>query len=458
MFLKFPIPGERFDSMRSLAASKGRFMRLLRVPLSLILPMLLLVLGGGCHHGSDPNATGTPPNITLQPVDTSTVTGRPLTFTITATGAPILAYQWSKDGTAILGALGSTFTLFDPQAADAGRYSVKVTNDAGSVTSYAATLTVVPALQFTAPVGLVYDGSGNLYVSDQTDHVVWKVSPAKQVTLLAGTVGIPGSADGLGGAAQFRNPGCLVLDPAGNLLVADTGNHTIRRIAPDGTVTTLAGAPGLPGAIDAKGTLARFNAPSGLAMDASGGVYIADSQNHTIRFMAVDGTVSTYAGSAGQPGSTDASGTSAQFDQPNGLALAPNGTLYVADYGNSTIRIISPNALVSTLAGTAGSPGYLDGTGGAVQFNLPVDIALDGSGLLWVADTHNHAIRTVAADGTVTVVAGSGSSGNADGTGIAALFNLPCGILLAPGGNLLVADTGNHMVRLVTPDGVVTTL
>ncbi len=459
MFLEFPSPGGMLDSMRSLAASKGRPMRVMRSSLYFLLPILLLALGAGCHNGSDPNANGTPPSITLQPLDSSTVSGRLVGFTITANGAPVLAYQWAKDGVNILGALGPTFTLYNPQPADSGHYSVAVANAYGTVTSYAAALTVVPALEFTAAVGVVSDATGNLFVSDQEDHVIWKVSPAKLVTLLAGDQGIAGSADGQGSSARFRNPGCLAFDPAGNLVVADTGNHTIRRVAPDGTVTTLAGSPGLPGIDNGLGALARFNAPYGVAVDANGGVYIADSQNHTIRFMALDGTVSTFAGTPGKPGQSNGSTSSAQFNQPNGLALGPDGTLYVSDYGNSCIRKISPNAQVSTLAGQASIPGFFDSaTGTAAQFNLPVGITLDGSGNLWVADTHNHAIRRITPGGVVTLMAGSGLLGNADGTGIAALFNLPCGITSTTSGNLVVADTSNHILRLVTPGGIVTTL
>ena len=227
-------------------------------------------------------------------------------------------------------------------------------------------------------------------------------------------------------------------------------------------VTTLAGAPGLPGAANGVGALARFNAPYGLAVTANGGIYVADSQNHTIRFMTAGGTVSTYAGTPGASGQSNGSTSSAQFNQPNGLALGPDGTLYISDYGNSCIRMISPDAQVTTLAGLAGTVGFNDDTGTAALFDLPVGIALDPSGNVWVADTHNYAIRSITPAGVVTSMAGSGLVGNVDGFGATAQFNLPCGITSITSGplagNFLVADTANHILRVLAPDGTVTTL
>lgn len=464
MSLECPSPGGRLDPMRPLGASPGQPARMLRRSLSWLLPILLLALGLGCHGHSNPNAVGQPPSITLQPLDTTTVTGRQVSLTINVEGAPVIAYQWAKDGVQIFGSQvqGGTFTLYDPQPADSGRYSVTVTNDYGSVTSYAAALTVVPTPEFKAPVSVVSDAAGNLFISDRDDQVIWQVSPSKQMTLLAGSRGVAGSADGQGSGAQFRNPGGLAFDPNGNLLVADTGNHTLRRVAMDGTVTTLAGAPGQPGTANGVGTLARFNGPSGLVADARGGLYISDSRNHTIRFMAADGTVSTYAGTPGVSGQGNGSTGSAQFDQPNGLALGPDGTLYIADYGNSCIRMISPTAQVSTLAGLAGTVGYSDGTGTSALFHQPVGITLDIDLSVWVTDTYNHTIRRITSDGTVTSPAGSGLAGNVDGSGVTAQFDLPCGITRVNSGYLaghfVVADTANRILRVVGSDGTVTAI
>jgi sugar lactone lactonase YvrE len=391
-------------------------------------------------------------------VDTITITGRPVSLAIAVTGAPELRFQWTKDGTAILGALGATYTIPNPKIADAGRYTVTVVNPVGTVTSSAALLTVQQAVMFNAPTGIAVDAAGNLFIADTSDHTIWKVSTTNQKTLLAGSPGLSGSADGTGSGARFNNPGSLALDPTGNLVVADTGNHTLRRVTQGGAVTTLAGAPGTFGTADGPAAQARFNAPNGLAVDATGAIYIADTQNHTIRLLAVNGTVSTFAGIAGSPGLVNGPAASAQFLEPSGLALAPNGTLYVADYGNSCIRAISPGAVVTTFSGQAGTRGFLDGSASTALFSLPAAVALDAAGILWVADTHNHAIRRVTPDGTALTIAGAGVLGNADGVGSAALFDFPCGITATPAGNLVVTDTYNHILRSVTTSGTVTSL
>lgn len=457
MFLEFPSLGG-MPNPRAPLAAVGQLMPRLRILRFILLPVLLLALGVGCHKSSSHvNDPGQPPVITSAPSDITTITGRPVSLTVVTTGAPTLRYQWTKNGTDILGALGSTYTIPNPKLTDAGSYTVTVVNPVGSIISSPAVLTVQQAVTFSSPTGIAVDASGNLFISDTNDHTIWKVSTTNQKTLLAGSPGLPGSADGTGSGARFNNPGGVALDPTGNLVVADTGNHTIRRVTPAGVVTTLAGSPGQSGSADGT-TLARFNAPFGIAVAATGAIYIADTQNHTIRLLAVNGTVSTFAGTAGSPGLANGTGASARFIEPNGLVLASNGTLYVADYGNSCIRAISTGAVVTTFSGQANNHGFLDGTATTALFNLPVGITLDATGILWVADTHNHAIRRITPDGSVFLVAGSGSPGNADGGGSVALFNLPCGIAATPSGKLIVADTSNGILRSVTTSGTVTSL
>ena len=428
------------------------WLRPLRNPvLVLLAPLVLATLACSGHHKDSA------PAITTQPQSATVVSGRPITLSVSATGSGNLTYQWAKDGQDILGAQSASLTIYNPSVSDSGSYTVTITNTLGTIVSAPATLTVSAALAFTAPYGVVADTAGNLYVADGGSHVIWKVDATGHKTLLAGTPGVPGATDGPGISAQFRYPGGLGLDPAGNLLVADTGNDTIRRIATDGTVTTVAGIAGVSGSADGPGGTATFNAPVGIVVDATGAAFIADSQNHVIRLLATDGTVSTVAGVKGQPGFQNGAAASALFNQPNGLALKADGTLVIADYGNSCIRLLTPAGQVVTLAGQT-THGFADGSPSTALFHWPVGVAVDASGVVWVADTFNDAIRKVQADGTVNTVAGSGGNvGNLDGTGTAALFNQPGGIAVTPSGNLVIADTGNHLLRLLTPAGVVTT-
>jgi sugar lactone lactonase YvrE len=318
------------------------------------------------------------------------------------------------------------------------------------------------AARFSLPRGVAVDAAGNLYVADISNHTVRKITPTGVVTTVAGQVGFSGSNDGNGSSAQFGGPFGLTVDAAGNLFVADAPNNTIRRISAAGSVTTLAGLPPSlsPGSIDGVGPAARFNGPCGLAADAAGNIYAADSANHTIRRIAPDGAVSTIAGLAGAPGSADGAGDAARFRQPQGLAVDPAGNVYVADMGNHTIRKIGPDRTVSTVAGLAEASGSADGVGSNARFGLPQGVTIGTLGNVFVADTSNSIIRKIAPDGTVSTLAGlAGVSGSIDGTGSAARFNRPSGIIADAAGNLYVGDYagGLGVIRKISPDGLVTT-
>lgn len=186
-----------------------------------------------------------------------------------------------------------------------------------------------------------------------TALVVGLAMPAQDsVKTVAGQASVSGTANGVGSSAQFNDPAGMVTDPAGNLYLADTRNHVIRRIGTNGAVTTFAGQMGVAGTGDGTGVQARFNTPSGIAIDAAGFLFVTDTGNHTVRKLTPAGVVSTIAGTAGQSGFTDAQGSAARFNSPLGIAVAANGTLYVADCGNHLIRTISGNGSVTTLAGT----------------------------------------------------------------------------------------------------------
>ena len=315
------------------------------------------------------------------------------------------------------------------------------------------------AARFNQPFGVAVDSAGNVYVADTANQAIRKITLCGVVTTLAGQTGNPGSADGTGGSARFFYPQSVAVDSAGNVYVADTANYTIRKIAPSGVVSTLAGQAGSSGSADGTGSAARFSFPNGVAVDNVGNVYVADSQNYTVRKITPAGAVTTLAGLAGSSGSVNGTGNAARFIFPNGVAADGAGNVYVADAGDNTIRKITPAGAVTTLAGLAGSSGSSDGTGAAARFFYPAGVTVDSAGSVYVADTSNNTIRKIASSGAVSTLAGlPGSSGSADGTGGAARFYQPFGVAVDNGGNVYVADYHNSTIRKITPAGVVSTL
>ena len=265
---------------------------------------------------------------------------------------------------------------------------------------------------------------------------------------LAGTAGSSGSTDGTGSAARFDTPYGVAVDTAGNVFVADTFNHTIRKTTSVGVVTTLAGLAGSSGSTDGTGSAARFYYPTGVSVDTSGNVFVADSFNNTIRKVTSSGVVTTLAGLAGSSGSTDGTGSAARFGQPIGASVDTAGNVFVADTYNDTIRKVTSVGVVTTLAGSAGSSGSTDGTGSAARFSLPYGVAVDTAGNVFVADNANHTIRKITSAGVVTTLAGlAGSNGSTDGTGSAARFSSPLGVAVDTAGNVFVADSSNDTIR-----------
>jgi uncharacterized protein YjiK len=311
---------------------------------------------------------------------------------------------------------------------------------------------------FYHPGGVAVDSAGNVYVADLGNHTIRKATAAGVVTTLAGTAGMAGSTDGAGVAARFKEPSGVAIDSTGNIYIADTGNYTIRKVTAAGVVTTLAGTAGMAGSADGTGAAARFNEPTGVAVDSAGNVYVADMRNHTIRKVTAAGAVTTLAGTAGTTGSADGMGAAARFNQPIGVAVDSAGNVYVADYGNSIIRKVTAAGVVTTLAGTAGMAGSADGTGAAARFYTPNGVAVDSTGNVYVADYGNSMIRKVTAAGVVATLAGTARGGREDGTGAGAGFYLPSGVAVDSADNIYIADYGNSMIRKVTAAGVVATL
>ena len=334
--------------------------------------------------------------------------------------------------------------------ADAFNNKVRKITPAGAVTTVAGSGAsgsadgAGPAATFSSPSGVATDGAGAIYVADTLSRKIRKVSPGAVVTTLAGS-GEQGSVDGPGASASFADPRGVAVDGAGNVYVADLNGNKIRKVTPGGVVTTLAGS-GSQGSADGTGAGASFHSPNGVAADAFGNVYVADTLNQKIRKVTPGGVVTTLAGS-GTAGAVDGTGSAASFANPKGVAVDQAGNVYVADMFNRKIRKITSGGLVTTLAGS-GAASNEDGTGSAATFTFPHGVAVDGSGTVWVADLGSYRIRRVTAGGVVTTVAGSGQLGNADGTGSTATFYLPQGIATDGSGNVYVADTENNAIRV----------
>ncbi len=510
---------------------------------------------------------GSAPVITSQPRNEVVTPDGSVTFSVTATGAA-LSYQWSLDGSPLSGATSSSLTVSvvvtttiiagnysgpvnNAQSANAGNYTVTVSNSFGSVTSNPVKLTLLDNplpnetvttahngslsafgvggsfqwqvstdggktwtnldnnstysgvtsrfLQITAvtpalngyqyryvvtssgnsstsnastltvsaavlpfPACITINSAGTLIVGDGSNNNIQTVSTAGFVTPLAGSSGQAGSTDGKGTGALFNQPGGIVAANDGNVYVADTANGTIRSVAPDGTVTTIAGKTSVRGNADGTGSAASFSSPTGIAV--SGNIlYVADAVNNTIRQVTTAGVVTTFAGGGGTgqtiSGTSDGTGTAARFNHPSGIAIDGTGNLYVSDSTNNTIRLITPAGVVSTFAGVAGVNGDQNGTGSGALFNNPQGLAVDSSNNLYVADTGNSCIRRISPAGVVINFAGLPTiAGLEDGFNIYAFFNQPRSLVVDSLGNVYVADTGNAALRQITPGYMVTTL
>lgn len=349
--------------------------------------------------------------------------------------------------------------------ADTGNHTIRQVSPAGVVSTLAGLAGssgfedgTGSAARFDGPRGIAIDSAGNVYVADWSNHTIRRISPSGVVSTLAGLARSPGSADEAGTAARFRFPAGVAVDGTGTTFVADSGNHTLRKVTSAGVVSTIAGLPGNPGSSDGIGASSRFSSPKGVAVDSAGVLYIADEGNSAIRTVSPTAVVATLAGLAGSPGSADGSGTVGRFEGPHGIAVSTAGTVIVGDHGNNAVRSVTSEGVVSTLAGLAGGAGSTDGSGSAARFDSPSGIAVDSSGNVYAADGQN-TIRKISSLGEVTTFAGlAGSAGSADGTGSGARFSNPNGTAADAQGNIYVADTYNHTIRKVTPAGVVSTV
>ena len=314
------------------------------------------------------------------------------------------------------------------------------------------------------PQGVAVDSSGNLYIADSQNHRIRKVDSSGIITTVAGTGdGGYGGDGGLATSAMLNNPSEVAVDGSGNLYISDTRNLRIRKVDSMGTITTIAGT-GTSGYSGDGGlaTSAMLNNPSGVAVDSSGNLYIADFQNLRIRKVNTSGTITTVAG-IGRSGYSGDGGlaTSAMLNNPSGVAVDGSGNLYIADSGNLRIRKVDTMGTITTVAGT-GVRGYSGdgGLGTSAMLNDPSVVAVDGSGDLYIADRLNHRIRKVDNSGNIATVAGIGRSGHSGdgGPATAARLDYPSGVAVDGSGDLYIADRFNHRIRKVDNSGNIATV
>jgi len=329
-------------------------------------------------------------------------------------------------------------------------------NAYGQVTTFAGNGNIGSAdglgatARFNDPRGLAVDNANNIYVADNGGDKIRKITPAGLVTTVAGS-GTAGAVNATGTNASFTNPTGLTVDAAGNIYVVDSGNHLIRKIATNGAVTTYAGS-GFAGFNNGSATTASFDFPNDAIIDNGGNLYVSDYVSDEIRKIAPDGTVSTIAGYPAI-GSADGTGSVARFYHPGGLTFDASGNIIVADADNTLIRKITPAGVVTTIAGD-GTKGANNGTARASNFQYPAAVTYDVSGNLYIADTFNSLIRKIDPAGNVTTFAGvAGVTGLKDGDRLSANFFDPFGIVADHNGNLYVSDEKNFAIRKIALTG-----
>ncbi len=426
--------------------------------------LFILVLITSCSKDNDTTETPDGLIVNLAITNISPTTGPKNTpVTITGTGFSTTpannAVTINGKVCSVVNSTATQLTITIPPSAGSGKIKVVIAGanaESGNFESIVTTTVTTIAgngsgfqdgqgtnAQFNAPRGITIDTTGNLYVGDFFNHKIRKITPNGQVTTIAGST--KGFADGIGSLAKFDFPEDVAIDAAGNLYITDVFNNKIRKISSTGQVSTIAGST--EGFTDGQGVNAKFSAPVGITIDNAGNLYITDHVNHKIRKITPNGLVTTIAGSTS--GFADGIGNVAKFDFQDGIEIDATGNLFISDLLNNKIRKVSSTGQVSTITGS--TQGLADGQGVNAKFYGLRSSTIDAAGNLYVVESRNNKVRKISPTGLVTTVAGS-SSGFIDGNGASAQFNGPHGITIDSQGNLYVVDTGNHKIRKITFD------
>jgi sugar lactone lactonase YvrE len=352
-----------------------------------------------------------------------------------------------------------TITYTGPQTYKTGIAITPLTVTTGGSTIpnalYGKTSTIaggpnLPSVNLFQLNGIVADASGNTFAISSTSNVIYKITPAGGVSTFAGST-TSGFTNGTGTAATFNSPKALTIDINGNLYVLEPNNYAIRKITPQGVVSTYATYPAIYNYGYTASSITSFVSPSGMAIDKFGNLFISDSYTSKIGKISTTGVITIIAGT-GSIGAADGAAATATFSSPQGLAIDDLDNLYVADRDNQKIRKITPDGIVSTLAGS-GTTGKTNGTGTAASFASPSALTVDAAGNVYLADTYNNLIRKITPAGVVTTLAGSGTAGYVDQIGAGAYFNSPSAIYSDASGNVYVTESYSNSIRKIASAG-----
>jgi NHL repeat len=385
-------------------------------------------------------------------------------------GGPATSAQLSSPQAVAVAADGTLYV------ADTGNNKVRRIGTGGTISTFAGTGTAgaggdgaaATAATLSGPTGVAVDAAGNVLIGDTANNKVRRVATSGTISTFAGTGTAGGAGDGAAAtAAQLSAPRGVAVDSAGVVYIADYGNFKVRRVSASGTISTFGGTGVQGSALGTVGdggaaTSAQLNQPWNVTVDSAGNVYVADTENHKIRKVTPSGTISTLAGT-GTAGSTGDGGpaTSAQLDTPQGVAVDADGNVFIADSRSNKVRKVTPAGTISTYAGTGAAGATGDGgPATAAKLDYPRTVTVDAAGVLYIADNANHTIRKVTTSGTISTFAGTGQSGSTGdgGPATAAKINNPYGIAIDASGNVFLANWGENKVRKVNPSGIISTV